>query len=116
MPAVGLSGRGQPTGCPVIRELGGGARAAGRPTVAVVQQYLDLTDEQAAAVITETGTHPNVAALVYIAAFAPDKGESVNSLLAGFRPVRRSRRSCLPRTATLRVTDGGPGTAEPRLR
>src|SRR5258708_6446491 len=27
--------------------------------------------------------HPNVAALVYIAAFAPDKGESVNSLLAG---------------------------------
>jgi Alpha/beta hydrolase family len=36
------------------------------------------------AVITEAGTHPNVAALVYIAAFAPDKGESVNSLLAGF--------------------------------
>jgi len=36
------------------------------------------------AVITEAGTHPNVAALVYIAAFAPDQGESVNSLLAGF--------------------------------
>jgi len=36
------------------------------------------------AVITEAGTHPNVAALAYIAAFAPDKGESVNSLLAGF--------------------------------
>jgi len=36
------------------------------------------------AVITEAGTHPNVAALVYIAAFAPDKGESVNTLLAGF--------------------------------
>jgi len=36
------------------------------------------------AVITEAGTHPNVAALVYIAAFAPDKGESVNSLIAGF--------------------------------
>ncbi|HEX4539119.1 MAG TPA: alpha/beta hydrolase [Acidimicrobiales bacterium] len=34
------------------------------------------------AVITEAGTDPNVAALVYIAAFAPDKGESVNSLLA----------------------------------
>ena len=29
------------------------------------------------AVITEAGTDPNVAALVYIAAFAPDKGESV---------------------------------------
>jgi len=36
------------------------------------------------AVITEAGTHQNVAALVYIAAFAPDKGESVNTLLAGF--------------------------------
>lgn len=34
------------------------------------------------AVITEAGTHPNVAALVYIAAFAPDKEESVNTLIA----------------------------------
>jgi pimeloyl-ACP methyl ester carboxylesterase len=36
------------------------------------------------AVITEAGNHPNVAALVYIAAFAPDKGESVNTLIEGF--------------------------------
>jgi pimeloyl-ACP methyl ester carboxylesterase len=34
------------------------------------------------AVITEAGNHPNVAALAYITAFAPDKGESVNSLIA----------------------------------
>ena len=34
------------------------------------------------AVITEAGNHPKVAALVYIAAFAPDKGESVNTLIA----------------------------------
>jgi pimeloyl-ACP methyl ester carboxylesterase len=34
------------------------------------------------AVITQAGTHPKVAALVYIAAFAPDKGESVNTLIA----------------------------------
>jgi pimeloyl-ACP methyl ester carboxylesterase len=33
-------------------------------------------------VITETGTDPRVAGLVYIAAFAPDKGESVNTLIA----------------------------------
>ena len=33
-------------------------------------------------VITEAGSHPRVAALVYIAAFAPDKGESVNTLIA----------------------------------
>src|SRR5258708_25773896 len=32
-------------------------------------------------VITEAGTDPNVAGLVYIAAFAPDKGESVSSLI-----------------------------------
>jgi pimeloyl-ACP methyl ester carboxylesterase len=37
-------------------------------------------------VITEAGTHPNVAGLVYIAAFAPDKGESVNALIANPPP------------------------------
>jgi pimeloyl-ACP methyl ester carboxylesterase len=34
------------------------------------------------AVITEAGTDDNVAALVYIAAFAPDTGESVSTLIA----------------------------------
>src|SRR3954464_1872776 len=34
------------------------------------------------AVITEAGTDHSVAALAYIAAFAPDKGESVNTLIA----------------------------------
>jgi pimeloyl-ACP methyl ester carboxylesterase len=34
------------------------------------------------AVITKAGTHDKVATLVYIAAFAPDKGESVNTLIA----------------------------------
>ena len=32
-------------------------------------------------VITEAGNHPQVAGLVYIAAFAPDKGESVAALI-----------------------------------
>jgi pimeloyl-ACP methyl ester carboxylesterase len=32
-------------------------------------------------VITEAGNHPNVAALVYVAAFAPDAGESVAALI-----------------------------------
>jgi pimeloyl-ACP methyl ester carboxylesterase len=32
-------------------------------------------------VITEAGNDPKVAALVYIAAFAPDKGESVSALI-----------------------------------
>jgi pimeloyl-ACP methyl ester carboxylesterase len=33
-------------------------------------------------VISETGTDPKVKAVVYIAAFAPDKGESISSLIA----------------------------------
>src|SRR5207248_11441086 len=37
-------------------------------------------------VITEAGTHPQVTHLVYIAAFAPDKGESVSSLIANPPP------------------------------
>src|ERR1700744_1567705 len=37
-------------------------------------------------VITEAGTHPKVSDLVYITAFAPDKGESVSSLIANPPP------------------------------
>ena len=47
------------------------------PTVLVGHSY-------GGAVITEAGNHSNVAALVYVAAFAPDRGESVNTLLDGF--------------------------------
>jgi len=45
------------------------------PTILVGHSY-------GGAVISEAGNHPLVAALVYIAAFAPDKGESVNTLIA----------------------------------
>jgi pimeloyl-ACP methyl ester carboxylesterase len=37
-------------------------------------------------VITESGSDPKVKALVYIAAFAPDKGESVQTLIANPAP------------------------------
>lgn len=58
--------------------------------VAATRQILDDLDGPAVlvghsyggAVITEAGSHPNVAALAYITAFAPDKGESVNTLIA----------------------------------
>ncbi|WP_371782324.1 alpha/beta fold hydrolase [Streptosporangium subroseum] len=58
--------------------------------VAAARRVLDALDGPAVlvghsyggAVISEAGTHPNVAALAYIAAFAPDKGESVNTLIA----------------------------------
>ena len=49
--------------------------AQGEPVILVGHSY-------GGAVITEAGNHPRVAALVYIAAFAPDKGESVNTLIA----------------------------------
>src|SRR3989449_2264683 len=49
------------------------------PTILVGHSY-------GGTVITEAGNHPNVAALVYIAAFAPDKGESVNTFIANPPP------------------------------
>ena len=48
------------------------------------------------AVITEAGNHPNVAALVYIAAFAPDEGESVETLLGTFPPGEPNAGDALP--------------------
>jgi pimeloyl-ACP methyl ester carboxylesterase len=58
--------------------------------VAATRQVIDAQDgpvvlvghSYGGAVITEAGTHDQVAALVYIAAFAPDEGESVNTLIA----------------------------------
>jgi pimeloyl-ACP methyl ester carboxylesterase len=47
------------------------------------------------AVITEAGTNPKVAALVYISAFAPDKDESVNTLIGRF-PCHTPRMRGLP--------------------
>jgi len=58
--------------------------------VAATQLALDAQDgpvilvghSYGGVVITEAGNDPKVEALVYIAAFAPDKGESVGSLIA----------------------------------
>ena len=60
--------------------------------VAVTRLIIDAQDgpvvlvghSYGGAVITEAGTRPNVAALVYISAFVPDKNESVNMLISGF--------------------------------
>jgi pimeloyl-ACP methyl ester carboxylesterase len=48
--------------------------AIGGPVILVGHSYGGV-------VITEAGNHPNVERLVYIAAFAPDAGESVSSLI-----------------------------------
>jgi pimeloyl-ACP methyl ester carboxylesterase len=52
------------------------------------------------AVITEAGNDPKVAGLVYIAAFAPDKGESVSKLIKNPPLGAPVPRSCRPWTAT----------------
>ena len=60
--------------------------------VETTRNVLDLQDGPAilvghsygGAVITEAGLHERVAGLVYIAAFAPDAGESVNTLIGAF--------------------------------
>lgn len=49
------------------------------PTILVGNSYGGV-------VITAAGNHPNVAALVYVAAFAPDKGESVQTLITDLPP------------------------------
>jgi len=51
--------------------------AQGEPVILVGHSY-------GGAVITGEGTNPNVMALVYIAGFMPDAGESVYTLIAGF--------------------------------
>src|ERR1700682_5403347 len=60
-----------------------------RDDVAVTKRILSVLDGPAilvghsygGAVITEAGNDPKVAGLVYITAFAPDKGESVATLI-----------------------------------
>jgi pimeloyl-ACP methyl ester carboxylesterase len=66
-PTLSLEGDAEVTRRVLEREDG--------PTVLVGHSY-------GGAVISEAGTHPSVSALVYITAFAPDKGESVNTLIA----------------------------------
>lgn len=58
------------TTCDVLDDVDG-------PVVLVGHSY-------GGAVITEAGNHDKVAALVYVTAFAPDQGESVNTLLGTF--------------------------------
>jgi pimeloyl-ACP methyl ester carboxylesterase len=56
--------------------------AATRLTIARAQGSVVLVGHSyGGAVITEAGTDPKVAGLVYITAFAPDRGESVESLI-----------------------------------
>ena len=80
----------------LLKQDGFNVRIVQNPTVsldgdvAATEQVLDQQDgptllvghSYGGVVITESGTHDNVAGLVYITAFAPDQGESVSTLIA----------------------------------
>ena len=63
--------------------------------VAATERILELQDgptilvghSWGGTVITVAGTHPNVAGLVYVAALAPDAGETTSEQYAGFAPT-----------------------------
>ena len=81
-----------------LKQKGYNVTIAQNPTVsltddaAVVKRAIAMQDgpvilvghSYGGAVITEAGNNPKVAGLVYIAAFAPDQGESVESLIKNF--------------------------------
>ncbi len=58
-------------------------------------------------VITEAGNDPNVSALVYVAAFAPDAGQSVGSLGAGTEPAPMAAEVRPDAQGFLRLTESG---------
>src|SRR4051812_21932837 len=66
--------------------LAGDADATRRVIDAQSEPVILVGHSYGGAVITEAGTDPNVKALVYIAAFAPDAGESVQTLIAALPP------------------------------
>jgi pimeloyl-ACP methyl ester carboxylesterase len=84
----------------LLKQDGYDVRVVQNPTLslegdaAATRQVIDAQDgpvvlvghSYGGAVITEAGTDPKVAALVYVAAFAPDKDESVNTLIANPPP------------------------------
>ena len=81
---------------PLLKKDGYSVSVVQNPTLSLegdvdaARRIIDAQDEPVilvghsygGAVITEAGNDPNVAALVYISAFAPDAGESVNTLIA----------------------------------
>jgi len=66
--------------------LAGDVDATRRVIAAQAEPVILVGHSYGGAVITEAGTHPNVKALVYIAAFMPDVGESVQTLIADLPP------------------------------
>jgi hypothetical protein len=90
------------------------ASKRGRQRAAAADSVPSLSGESyAGAVVTEAGTHDSVQSIVYVAAFAPDKGESVNTLIADPPPGAPCRRSCPPTWASSCSTGPSSRTCSP---
>ena len=82
-----------------LASLDGDAEATRRVIDAQLGQVVLVGHSWGGAVITQAGTNPKVSSLVYVAAFAPDQGMSVDDLLAGRPPA--------PWQATIVADDSG---------
>ena len=92
--------------------LAGDADATRRVIDAQSEPVILVGHSYGGAVITEAGTDPNVKALVYIAAFMPDAGESVQTLIADLPPENRAADSA----ATGRLSLARPGQVPSGIR
>jgi pimeloyl-ACP methyl ester carboxylesterase len=106
---------------PLLLERGLGVTAVQLPLtslkddVATVKRALALTDgptvlvghSYGGAVITEAGNDPKVAGLVYVAAFAPDVGQSAGSLGAGAEPAPMGSQVRPDAAGFLKLTEAG---------
>ena len=115
-----VDGSGWESGYQILKEDGYNVSIVQNPTisleddVAVTRRILAAQDGPAilvghsygGAVITEAGNDPKVAGLVYITAFAPDKGESVATLIQG-SAARRARTADIAAAGRLSVPRQG---------
>ncbi len=82
--------------------------ATARRAIALVNGPIVLVGHSyGGAVITQTGIDPNVAALVYIAAFAPDVGQSAGSLGASVAPAPMAEHVRPDKEGYLKLTAAG---------
>ena len=83
--------------------------------VAAVRRAVDLQDgpvllvghSYGGAVITQAGNDPKVVSLVYVAAFAPDSGQSAGDLNGEYPPTPGAKQFRPDTTGFLRLTDNG---------
>lgn len=82
-----------------LQSLDGDAEATRRVIDAQPGHVVLVGHSWGGAVITQAGVNPKVSSLVYVAAFAPDQGMSVQNLISGFPAA--------PWTSTLQQDDSG---------